>query len=167
MGGGLAYLAARQHADLTGSPQNLIDPDDRGTADPVIGPAVLILLAIDGVICAVVAALFLPLHIGVVPFPISAVLAGLVNTALVWAAMSWTSSNRLAALPLWTWLATIVALTFGGPGGDIVFNDIGPLLLLVVLGAVPAAWLLWRRTQRDQPPPSERLLANRNKIRQV
>jgi hypothetical protein len=167
MGGGLAYRAARQHADLTGSPQNLTDPDDRGAADPAIRTAVLILLAADGIICAIVAALFLPLHIGVVPFPVSAVVAGLVNTALVWAAMYWTSSNRLAALPLWTWLATIGALTFAGPGGDIVFSDIGPLLLLVVLGAVPAAWLLWRRNQGNQLPPSGRVLINRNKIRQV
>jgi hypothetical protein len=166
MGGGLAYLAARQHADLTGSPQKLTDPDGRSAADPAIRMAVLILLAVDGVICALAAALLLPLHIGVVPFPISAVVAGLVNTALVWAAMYWTSSNRLAALPLWTWLATICGLTFAGPGGDIVFNDIGPLLLLVVLGAVPAAWLLWRRTQGNQLPPSGRLLVTRNKIRQ-
>lgn len=167
MGGGLAYRAARQHADLSGSPQIPTDPDGRGAAEPAIRTLVLILLAVDGVICAIAAALFLPLHIGVVSFPISAVLGGLVNAALVWAAMYWTPSNRLAALPLWTWLATIGALTFAGPGGDIVFNDILPLLLLVVLGAVPAACLLWRRGQGGQLPPSGRLSVNRNKIRQV
>jgi hypothetical protein len=167
MGGGLAYLAARQHADLTGSAPEPDDPDGRGAADPAIRAIVLLLLAVDGVICAVTAALFLPLHIGVVPFPVSAVVAGLVNTALVWAAMYWTASNRLAALPLWTWLATIGALTFAGPGGDIVFSDIGPLLLLTVLGAVPPAWLLWRRGQGNQLPPLGRLLVNRNKIRQA
>ena len=64
----------------------------------------LTLLAVDGVISAVLAAFFLPLRLGSVPFPISALISGLLNAALVWAALQWTSSPRLAALPLWTWL---------------------------------------------------------------
>jgi hypothetical protein len=110
-------------------------------------PVVLGLLAVDGILCAIAAALLLPLYIGSVPFPISAVVAGLVNIALVWAAMHWTSSNRLAALPLWTWLGTIAGLTFGGPGGDVVFSSLGPITLLMVVGAGPPVWLLWRRDQ--------------------
>ena len=85
---------------------------------------------------AVAGAFFLPLRIGSVPFPISALLSGLVNAALVWAALQLTSSPRVAALPLWCWLLTVAGLTFGGPGDDIVFGGVGiteyaPLLLIV------------------------------------
>lgn len=117
--------------------------------DPAIRTVVLVLLAVDGVISALVGALLLPLYLGSVPFPVSAVGTGLVNAVLVWAAMYWTDSTRLAALPLITWFVTVAALTLGGPGGDIVFGGPGVMaygvLLFLVLGAVPPGWLLWRR----------------------
>jgi hypothetical protein len=109
---------------------------------------ILALLAVDGVLCAIAGAFFLQVHIGSVPFPISALLAGLVNAALVWAALHCTSVPRLAALPLWTWLATTAGLTLGGPGDDMVFGSTGILqfapLLLIVLGTLPPAAVLWR-----------------------
>jgi hypothetical protein len=134
VGARVACGAARQHPDLT-----------------PLRPAVLTLLAIDGVLSAVAAAFFLPLRIGSVPFPISALISGLVNAALVWAALQWTSAPRMAALPLWCWLLTVAGLAFGGPGDDIVFGGVGiteyaPLLLLV-LGALPPASVLWRHVR--------------------
>jgi hypothetical protein len=109
------------------------------------------LLAVDGVLCAVATALFLPSYIGVVPFPVSAVIGGLVIACMVWAALHWTESLRLAALPLWTWLMTVAAMTLGGPGDDLIFGGRGVMayavLAMLVLGAAPAAWLLWRRRQ--------------------
>ncbi len=78
---------------------------------------------------------------------VGALISGLLNAALVWAAMKWTSSARLAALPLWTWLATVAALTFPGPGDDSVYSSQSLLLLLIVLGALPPVLLLYRRTQ--------------------
>ena len=134
MGAGVACLTASQPPALT-----------------LLRPAVLTLLAIDGVLSAVAAAFTLPLRIGSVPFPISAVLSGLVNAAFVWAALQWTSSPRVAALPLWCWLLTVAGLTFGGPGNDIVFGGVGVMeyapLLLIVLGALPPAALLWRHVR--------------------
>ncbi len=110
---------------------------------------VLALLTIDGVISAVTGALLLPVHLGTVPFPVSALVCGLFNAVLVWAAGYWTDSKRLAALPLWAWLVTVAAMTLGGPGGDIVFGGPGVMaysaLLFLVVGAGPAVWLLWRR----------------------
>lgn len=119
-----------------------------GATTSPLARVVLGLLALDGVLSAVAGALLLPLYLGPVPLPISAVLSGLVNAALVWAAGNWTDSQRLAGLPLWTWLATVVILTLGGPGGDIVFGGRGIMaygvLLLMIVGALPAVLLLRR-----------------------
>ena len=134
MGDRVACLAARQHPDLT-----------------PLRPLVLTLLAVDGVLSAVAAAFFLPLRIGSVPFPVSALISGVVNAALVWAALQWTSAPRLAALPLWCWLLTVAGLTFGGPGDDIVFGGVGIMeyapLLLLVLGALPPGLVLLRHVR--------------------
>jgi hypothetical protein len=106
------------------------------------------LLAVDGVLSAVGGAMLLPTYIGSVPFPISALISGLLNAALVWAAGRWTTSARLAALPLWTWLLTVLAMCLPGPGGDVIFGGRGVLayspLLLLALGALPPFWVLWR-----------------------
>lgn len=121
---------------------------DSVTPTSPMARVVLGLLAVDGVLSAVAGALLLPLYLGPVPFPVSAVLSGLVNAGLVWAAGYWTDSSRLAGLPLWTWLATVAALTLGGPGGDIVFGGRGVMaygvLVLMVFGALPAVLLLRR-----------------------
>ncbi|MBU8812374.1 hypothetical protein KL953_26140 [Mycolicibacterium goodii] len=146
MGRRFAGGAARQHPDLTPAAVRVAETDD---ADPVFAGIVLTLLAIDGVISAVVGALFLPIYIGTVPFPISALLTGAVNLALVWAAAHWSDSLLRAGLPLWTWLLTVVAMTLGGPGGDLIFAGSGiyafGAMIFLVLGALPAAWFLRRR----------------------
>ena len=119
--------AARGRAEVAADP---------GATDPAIRTVMLVLLAVDGVISAVVGALLLPYYLGSVPFPISALITGMVNAVLVWAAMYWTESNRLAALPLLTWLVTVAILTLGGPGGDIVFGGPG-LMEYSVLSSSP------------------------------
>ena len=136
MGARVARRTARQHP-------NLIQPRS----------VVLALLGIDGVLSAVAGAFFLAVRIGSIPFPISALISGLINAALVWVALRLTSSPRLAALPLWCWLLTVAGMTLGGPGDDIVFGDVGAMeyapLLLIVLGALPPALVLWRRVRAD------------------
>jgi hypothetical protein len=141
----------KQHPDLTATKRSVAVPEDPGATDPAIRTVVLALLAVDGIISAVVGALLLPFYLGSVPFPTSALISGLVNLALVWAAVHWTDSARLAALPLLTWLVTVAALTLGGPGGDIVFGGPGVMaysaLLFLALGAAPPAWFLWRHNR--------------------
>ncbi|AQA06505.1 hypothetical protein BVC93_18335 [Mycobacterium sp. MS1601] len=133
------------------------DREDPAAADESVRVVILLLLAVDGVLCAVAAALLLPYRLGGVPMPLSAVIAGLLNLALVWAASYWTTSNGLAALPLWTWLATVALMTFGGPGGDVVFGGTGVLaysaVLLILFGASPAAFWLWVRSQKRSVVP--------------
>ena len=134
---------------LTATKPIVASGDHTPATDPAIRVVVLTLLAVDGVLSAVTAALLLPAYIGSVPFPISALISGLVNAALVWAAMRWTTSLRMAALPLWTWLLTVALTSLGGPGNDIIFDGPGILgyraLLLIGLGIVPPAGVLWRR----------------------
>ncbi|MCV7132114.1 hypothetical protein H7J06_03885 [Mycobacterium hodleri] len=114
--------------------------------------AVLAVLSLDGVLSAIAGAFLLPLYVGSIPLPISGLISGLVNVALVWAALQWVSSPRLAALPLWAWLVTALGLTLGGPGDDIVLSGAGIMqlapLIFVVLGGGPPAYLLWRLTSR-------------------
>jgi len=119
--------------------------------DSALGVGVLVLLAVDGVISAALGAIFLQVRVGSVPFPVSALVSGLVNALLVWAGLQWTSSLRLAALPLWAFLFTLAATTLSGPGGDVVFGGPGfgqwSAALLLVLGTVPPGLVLWRRRE--------------------
>ena len=132
--------------------------EDTGTPGAVMPTVVLAVLGLDGVLSAVAGALFLPSYVGRFPFPVSALVSGLVNAALVWAAMHWTASLRLAALPLWTWLVTVAVLSFGGPGDDFIFAGRGlmsyAVLVMIVAGSAPPAWLLWRRRRRGGPAVS-------------
>lgn len=112
-------------------------------------------LTVDGVLSAVAGAMFLPLYLGPVPFPISALLSGLVNAALVWAALQWHDSPRLGALPLFAWLLVVFVLVLLGPDGGVVLGGSGIAqvspLLLMVLGALPPALVLRRAAGPRRP----------------
>ncbi|ORW14725.1 hypothetical protein [Mycobacterium lacus] len=129
-----------------------VTSEENGATDPSIRIVILALLAVDGVLSALAGALLMPLYIGSIPFPVSALLSGLVNAALVWAAGRWTHSPRVAALPLWTWLITVGAMGLGFPNDDVILGGQGILrygaLILIVLGVAPPAWVLWRRAAR-------------------
>ena len=151
MGDRLDTLASRQRPDLTETKPRAASIEDSGATDPAIRVVVLALLAVDGVLSALAGALLLPSYIGSIPFPISGLLSGLLNAALVWAAGRWTRSPRVAALPLWTWLLTVGVISMGGPGDDIILGGRGLMayaaLLLILLGVAPPVWVLWRRSR--------------------
>ena len=153
MGYRLDTLPVRQRSDLTETKPRVASVEDGGATDPAIRFVVLALLAVDGVLSALAGALLLPSYIGSIPFPISALISGLLNGALVWAAGGWTRSPRVAALPLWTWLLTVAAMSTGVPAGDIILGGEGLMaygaLLLIVLGVTPPVWVLWRRSHHS------------------
>jgi hypothetical protein len=144
MGDRLARRRARQHPNLT-------DRSTTATPGPLdsIPPGIVLgVLAADGVISAIGGALFLQIRLGGIPFPVSALISGLLNALLVWAGLQWTSSVRLAALALWTWLFTVAMMTLTGPGGDVVFGGPGfdqwSVAVLMVLGVLPPGIVLLR-----------------------
>jgi hypothetical protein len=147
----LDNVPGRQRPDLTETKPGTTSAEDVGAPDPAIRVVVLALLAVDGVLSALAGALLLPSYIGSIPFPISGLISGLVNAALVWAAARWTNSPRVAAMPLWTWLLTVAVISMGGPGDDIILGGQGVMaygaLLLIVLGVVPPVWVLARAGQ--------------------
>ena len=153
MGYRLDTLPSRQRSDLTETKPRIASIEDAGATDPAIRVVVLALFAVDGILSALAGALLLPFYIGSIPFPISGLISGLVNAALVWAAGRWTTSPRVAALPLWTWLLTVAVMSIGGPGDDVIFGGQGLMaygaLLLVVLGVAPPVWVLWRRSHHN------------------
>jgi hypothetical protein len=150
----LDNVSGRQRPDLTETKPRSASAEDAGATDPAIRLVVLALLAVDGVLSALAGALLLPFYIGTIPFPISGLISGLVNGALVWAAARWTSSPRVAALPLWTWLLTVAVISMGGPGDDIILGGQGVLaygaLVLIVLGVLPPVWVLSRGGQHGR-----------------
>lgn len=148
MGDRLHTFQHRQRPDLTETRPHAASVHDGGATDPAIRFVVLTLLAVDGILSALAGALLLPSYIGSIPFPISGLLSGLLNAALVWAAGLWTGSARVAALPLWTWLLTVAGMSMGGPGDDLILGGRGVLaygaLVLIALGVAPPVWVLWR-----------------------
>ncbi|WAJ44056.1 hypothetical protein OK015_23325 [Mycobacterium sp. Aquia_216] len=149
MGYRLHSVQRRQRPDLTETKPRAAFVEDAGATDPAIRVVVLALLAVDGVISALAGALLLPFYIGTIPFPISGLISGLVNAALVWAAGRWTRSARVAALPLWTWLLTVAVISMGGPADDIILGGSGLMaygaLVLIALGVTPPLLVMWRR----------------------
>jgi hypothetical protein len=145
----LHSVERRQRPDLIETKPRAASLEDVGATDPAIRVVVLALLAVDGVLSALAGALLLPCYIGTIPFPISGLISGLVNAALVWAAGRWTRSARVAALPLWTWLLTVAVISMGGPADDVILGGSGVMaygaLVLIVLGVTPPAVVMWRR----------------------
>lgn len=101
-------------------------------------------LVFDGFLSAVLGVLFLPTYLGAVAFPISALLSGLVNVALVVIARTITGPTRRAGWPLVGWGAGFLLCAVGGPGGDVLLVQSWQSLLLLAFGLVPAGYLVLR-----------------------
>lgn len=112
--------------------------------------AELVVLLVDAVLLAVLELFLLPLWIGGVPFPVTALLAAVTVPLLVRRAAKLGTGLLVAASPAVVWLLAILVFGLGGPGGDQVLLPDWRTLVLVGLGLLPAAVVLGSVTARPK-----------------
>lgn len=105
--------------------------------------ATVAVLVLDGFLSGILSVMFLPAYLGSVQFPISALIGGIANVALIFAARKVTDSALAIASPLIAWFLAILLAMFGGPGGDVLLLADWRTLLLIVAGAGPPGILLF------------------------
>ena len=110
----------------------------------------LVLLAIGAVAGCILAAAWLTMYVGPVPFPVSVLAAGAWSLFLVRVASMWSGRGFVAAFPALVWILTLIAINLG-PGGDMpVPIGLRGLALLALGGLVPLwAATLWPSAPRD------------------
>lgn len=98
----------------------------------------LVLLSVGSVTGCVLAAAWLTMWMGPVPFPITVLVAGAWSLFLVRIAAMWSDRKAVAAFPALVFILTLIALDLG-PGGDMpVPIGLRGLALLVFGGLIPA-----------------------------
>ncbi|AOS61722.1 hypothetical protein [Actinoalloteichus hymeniacidonis] len=112
--------------------------------------AVLVVLILDAVLIALLGMFFLPLYVGTVPVPVSALVAGIANLWLVREAARLSTRVAVVAAPLAAWLTVVVLFAFIRPGGDVVLLDDWRSLLLLAVGSLPAAMAVGTVLARGQ-----------------
>lgn len=105
--------------------------------------ATVAVLVFDGFLAGILSVFFLPAYLGPVQFPISALLGGIANVALVLAARKVAERPIWVASPLIGWFAAVAVCMFGGPGGDVLLLADWRTMLLIIAGAGPAGVLLF------------------------
>ncbi|MCK0089854.1 hypothetical protein MWU77_03550 [Rhodococcus sp. F64268] len=124
-----------------------VDPATELPDVPALPPeprrGIVALLVFDGALCAILSVLFLGLYIGPVPFPITILLAAVINLLLVMAVYSETDSLRTAMLPLAAWLLGFAVCLAVGPGGDQLAMADWRILMLPVAALLPAGGYLF------------------------
>ena len=112
--------------------------EDRAHSMLVVG-----LLTVDAALLAMMELMFLTLAVGVVPLPVSALVA-LVSTPWLVRRAGELGGGWSAALPLIAWALTVGVLGMAGPGGDVVLLADWSALAFIVAGLVPASFVLGR-----------------------
>jgi len=104
----------------------------------------LVLLAFDAVLLALLELFFLPLRVGPldeVPLPIAALVGAITTPWLVLTAAKLVRPG-LSFVPLLVWVVVIFGVGLFGPGGDVVLVQDWRALLLIGASALPAALVL-------------------------
>lgn len=112
----------------------------------LVSRATLAVLIFDGFLCGILSVFFLPTYLGPVPFPVSALLAGIANVTLLFAARKVAEKPLAIASPLIGWFVAILVCMFGGPGGDVLLLADWRTAFLLLGGLIPPGILLfsWR-----------------------
>ena len=105
--------------------------------------ATVSVLVFDGFLSGILSVVFLPTYLGSMQFPISALLGGIANVALIVAARKVAERPIWVASPLLGWFAAVVLCMLGGPGGDVLLLAEWRTMLLIIAGAGPAGVLLF------------------------
>ncbi|MFT3714525.1 MAG: hypothetical protein QM774_00865 [Gordonia sp. (in: high G+C Gram-positive bacteria)] len=114
------------------------DTDDAVANSAAERHGMVVLLTVAGLLTGILTASFVMLYLGHVPFPITAVIAGLVNVLLLRLASSYTSSGWRFA-PLAAWVIPVVFEMLPVTGSEPLIYS-WQLLLLLLLGlALPAS----------------------------
>ncbi|MET9290062.1 hypothetical protein [Nocardia beijingensis] len=103
----------------------------------ILGPAILVVLTVDALLTLALEVLYLPTYLGSVAFPVSAMVAGVVNVLLVMGARSVTRRPALLGLPLVAWAFGFLVCASAGPGGDILLGSDWRTALLLFAGLLP------------------------------
>ncbi|MGK8522295.1 hypothetical protein ACRS6B_12380 [Nocardia asteroides] len=104
----------------------------------VLGPVILLFLVVDALLTLALETLYLPTYLGSVAFPVSVVVAGLVNVLLVAGARSVSTRPAILGLPLVAWAFGFLVCASAGPGGDILLGQDWRTALLLFGGLLPA-----------------------------
>ncbi|WAC56141.1 facilitated glucose transporter [Gordonia sp. SL306] len=106
----------------------------------------LAFLVIDGFVVGVMSVAFAYVRFGGIAIPVAAVLAGIVNSVLLWLASTYTD-GPVRYFPLLAWLLALVIGALPGPGGDVELLPDGvlmlPTLALLAIGAGLPAVVAW------------------------
>jgi len=105
---------------------------------------VVLVLVVDAAVLAAVELLYLPLHLGAVPFPVTILVAAVTTPWLVRAAARTGAGGVAAALPLLTWVVCVLGFGAAGPGGDVLLPADWRSLVLLASGMFPGAVALGR-----------------------
>ncbi|MFI6868588.1 hypothetical protein [Nocardia sp. NPDC050406] len=148
-----------------GTPARATAPATRSWLTIALG----VVLVVDGIVTLLLEVLYLPLYLGhatvpeaqpimaaaqplaatlttgAIPFPITALIAAVLNVLLVKGMSTVTDRIGIMALPLTAWVVTYMLCMLGGPGGDVWFMNDWPTLALLVGGLLPAGLYLYYR----------------------
>ncbi|MFI6366356.1 hypothetical protein ACIBG0_26810 [Nocardia sp. NPDC050630] len=111
-----------------------------------LGPVIIAVLILDALITLALEVLYLPTYINTVAFPLSAVLAGVINVLLVMGVRSITQRVSAMMLPIAAWTLGFLTCSVTGPGGDIMLGSDWRTLLLLFCGLVPPLLYIYIRS---------------------
>ncbi|MEU7764481.1 hypothetical protein AB0B25_05085 [Nocardia sp. NPDC049190] len=108
-------------------------------------PVILVLLVVNALITLSLEVLYLPTYLGATAFPLSGVLAGVVNLLLVFGARSVSQRTAAMVLPLIAWTLGFLVCASTGPGGDVMLASDWRTVLLLFFGLVPPLLYIYFR----------------------